>query len=70
MKLLPATFYCLKAGLLAKPVTSAHPELTPLTDIRYLCRNKINCPLPETILYCPQGKPALMQSDIFFFLGI
>jgi len=60
-------FLHLKAGLPAKPVTSAHPETTPLAYIKYLCKNTMNCPLPETILCCPQGKLTLMHTDLFFF---
>lgn len=56
MKFITASFYCLKIGLVAKPLSSAHPELTPLTYTKYLHKKKINSPLPETILYCPQGK--------------
>lgn len=68
MRFIPVSFYYLKAGLLDKPVTSAHPELTPLTYIKYLCMDKMNCPLPKTILLST-GKAYInaMRYFLFFF---
>lgn len=45
MRYIPVSFYHLKAGLLDMSVTSVYPELIPLTCIKDLCKNKVNCPL-------------------------